>query len=159
LNVDAAPVNTGTQVIGYNTYFFTVELPSTSMATGWISIQATTASPTFYWLNTFTGTGNAYQNAVALPEKLAMCLSGSGAAGGWLTLGQYEGIVNPYTNFDNPAFFNAAGTEAGEVYTADVVFTSDPDVGTVTVPVTMVVAGPALAVPEDLTAVLANPIT
>ncbi|MBK9358098.1 MAG: choice-of-anchor J domain-containing protein [Bacteroidales bacterium] len=159
LNVDAAAVNTGTQVIGYNTYYFTVELPSTSMATGWISVQATGDTPRFYWLNTYTGTGNSYQNATVLTEKLAMCLSGSGAAGGWLTLAQYEGMVDPYTNFDNAAFFNASGTEAGEVYTADVVFTSDPDVGTVTVPVTMVVAGPALSVPEDLTAVLANPIT
>lgn len=35
----------------------------------------------------------------------------------------------------------------------------DPDVGTVTVPVTMTVAGPALAMPEDLTAMLTNAIT
>ncbi|HCT71542.1 MAG TPA: hypothetical protein DF409_11570, partial [Bacteroidales bacterium] len=113
LNVDAAPVNTGTPVIGYNTYLFTVELPSTAMSEGWISVQATTASPTFYWLNTMTGTGGAYQNAVSLaPERLAMCLSGGGASG-WLTLGQYEGIVPRYTNFDNPAYFSAMGTEAG----------------------------------------------
>jgi hypothetical protein len=158
LAVAAAPVNTGTMVIGYNTYYFTVELPSTTMPAGWISVQATTASPTFYWLNTMTGTGNAYQNATLLPEKLAMCLSGS-ASGGWLTLGEYEGTVNAYTNFDLPTFFNAEGTEAGEVYTADVVFTSDPNVGTVTVPVTMVVAGPALAMPDNLTAVLANAVT
>ncbi len=161
LNVDAAPVNTNVPVIGYNTYYFTVEVPSTNMADGWISVQATTASPTFYWLNTFTGTGTAYQNAVLLTEKLAMCLSGSGSSGasGWLTLGQYLGTVNPYTNFDNPAFFNATGAVAGEVYTADVVFHSTPDVGTVTIPVTMTVAGPALGIPEDLTAVLANAIT
>ena len=159
LNVDAAPVNTNVPVIGYNTYYFTVELPNTTMDAGWISVQATTASPTFYWLNTFTGVGSAYQNATLLPEKLAMCLSGSGPSGGWLTLAAYEGMVDPYTNFDLAAFFNAEGTEAGEVYTADVVFTSDPNVGTVTVPVTMVVAGPALAMPEDLTAVLANAVT
>ncbi len=160
LNVDAAPVNTNVPVIGYATYYFTVELPSTEMASGWISVQATTASPTFYWLNTMTGTGGAYQNAVSLaPERLAMCLSGAGANTGWLTMAEYEGIVNPYTNFDAPVFFNAEGTEAGEVYTADIVFTSDPDVGTVTVPVTMVVAGPPLAMPEDLTAMLTNAIT
>lgn len=67
LNVDAAPVNTNVPVIGYNTYYFTVELPSTELASGWISVQATTASPTFYWLNTMSGVGNAYQNAVLLP--------------------------------------------------------------------------------------------
>ncbi len=82
-----------------------------------------------------------------------------GGASGWLTLGQYSGNINPYTNFDNPAYFNAEGTEAGEVYTANVVFTSDPNVGTVTVPVTMIIAGPALAIPEDLTALLVDPIT
>jgi hypothetical protein len=157
-SVAAAPVNTNVPVIGYNTYYFTVELPSTAMPAGWISVQSTTASPTFYWLNTMTGTGSAYQNATLLPEKLAMCLSGS-ASGGWLTLGEYEGTVNAYTNFDLPTFFNAEGTEAGEVYTADVVFTSDPNVGTVTVPVTMVVAGPALSMPDNLTAVLANAVT
>ncbi len=159
LNVDAAPVNTGTPVIGYNTYLFTVELPSTAMSEGWISVQATTASPTFYWLNTMTGTGGAYQNAVSLaPERLAMCLSGGGASG-WLTLGQYEGIVPRYTNFDNPAYFSAMGTEAGEVYQAEVIFTSDPNVGTVTVPVTMIIAGVPLSYPDDLTAILVNPIT
>jgi hypothetical protein len=156
--VAATPVNTGTMVIGYNTYLFTVELPTMAMTDGWISVQATTATPTFYWLNTFAGTGASYQNTTLLPEKLAMCLSGGGASG-WLTLGQYDGIVNPYTNFNNPAFFNAGGTEAGEVYTADVVFTSNPNVGTVTVPVTMIISGPALAVPDNLTAVLANAIT
>jgi hypothetical protein len=114
-SVAAAPVNTNVPVIGYNTYYFTVELPSTAMPAGWISVQSTTASPTFYWLNTMTGTGSAYQNATLLPEKLAMCLSGS-ASGGWLTLGEYEGTVNAYTNFDLPTFFNAEGTEAGEVY-------------------------------------------
>ena len=163
LNVDAVPVNTSVPVIGYDTYSFTVEVPSTNMADGWISVQATTAAPTFYWLNTTSGTGAAYQNTTSLaPDRLSMCLSGSGGstgANGWLTLGQYLGTVNPYTNFDNPAYFNAAGAVAGEVYTAEVVFHSTPDVGTVTIPVTMTVSGPALGIPEDLTVVLANAIT
>ncbi|PKO97543.1 MAG: hypothetical protein CVU14_10760, partial [Bacteroidetes bacterium HGW-Bacteroidetes-9] len=79
--------------------------------------------------------------------------------GGWLVLGQETGTVNAFTNFSLPAHFDAEGTEAGEVYTAEVVFTSNPDVGTITVPITMVVSGPALNVPENLTAVLSNPIT
>ncbi|MFA6950638.1 MAG: GEVED domain-containing protein, partial [Lentimicrobiaceae bacterium] len=80
-------------------------------------------------------------------------------SGAWLTLGQYAGVVNASSNFALPVYFSAEGTEAGQVYTADVVFTSTPDVGTRTIPVTMVIAGPALDFPEDLTAVLSNPIT
>ncbi|MDD3744839.1 MAG: carboxypeptidase-like regulatory domain-containing protein, partial [Lentimicrobiaceae bacterium] len=165
ITASLAPVNTGTPVIGYNTYMFTADLPSTNMATGWIGIHCTTASPTFYWLNSMTGTGNGSQfngsSYVALDEYLAMCLTGggSGAGDGWLTLGSYEGTVGPYGNYSIPAYFNAEGAEAGEVYTAEVTFTSEPNVGTVTVPVTMVVAGPALAMPENLTAVLTNPVT
>jgi hypothetical protein len=138
-DVPIAPVNTGVPVIGYPTYQFTVEIPTINIPDGWISVQATSASPTFYWLNTFSGVGTALQNSTVLPEKLAMCLSGG--ASGWLTLGQDVGTVNAFTNFSLPAFFNAEGTEAGEVYTANVTFTSNPDVGTIVVPVTMMIAG------------------
>jgi hypothetical protein len=86
-------------------------------------------------------------------------IPGSAGASGWLTLGQYSGNMNAFTNFTLPAYFNAENTEAGEVYFAHVNFTSNPDVGTVSIPVTMTIAGPALAMPDDLAATLTNPIT
>ncbi len=160
-NVAITPLATGTPVIGYPTYMFQVEIPSQNIPDGWISVQCTSASPTFYWLNSMSGVGTALQQSgttyTTLPEKLAMCLSGG--AGGWLTLGQETGTVNAFTNFNLPVFFNADGTEAGEVYTANVTFTSNPNVGTIVVPVTMTVAGDPVSMPEDFTAVLTNPIT
>jgi hypothetical protein len=49
-------------------------------------------------------------------------------------------MVPPGGGLDNvPTHFDASGTSAGEVYTADIVFTSDPDVGTITIPCTMTI--------------------
>ncbi len=77
----------------------------------------------------------------------------------WLTLGQNSGTVNPYTNFNAPVFFNGSGLTAGTVKTAEITFTSTPNVGTVVIPVTMTVSGAALNVPTDFTAVLTNPVS
>jgi hypothetical protein len=76
----------------------------------------------------------------------------------WLTLGQTTGSVNPYTNFDMPVVFNASGLTTGTIKTAEITFTSTPNVGTVVIPVTMTVSGTALNSPADLTAVLGDPI-
>ena len=92
-------------------------------------------------------------------EMTGFAIPGTAGLSGWLTFGQYEGTVNAFTNFNLPAYFNAEGAEAGEVYLAHATFTSTPNVGTVTVPVTMIIAGPALVSPQNLTAVLSNPVT
>lgn len=76
----------------------------------------------------------------------------------WMTLSQTTGIVNPYTNFNLPVAFNATGLSSGTVKTAEITFTSTPNVGTVVIPVTMTVSGIALGVPTDLTANLIDPI-
>jgi hypothetical protein len=78
---------------------------------------------------------------------------------GWFTLEQYSGTVNPYINYSLPAHFDASGYNAGDVLTCEVTFTSSPDVGTVTIPVTMTVQGATLALPTDLTATLTNALT
>lgn len=109
-------------------------------------------------VNKETGTSTLVGAFPGGAEIDGFAIPGSAGASGWLTLGQYAGDVNAFTNFNLPAYFNAEDTEAGEVYTANVVFTSTPNVGTVTVPVTMTIAGPALAMPDDLTAVLTDPI-
>lgn len=156
----ATPVNTGIPVIGYDTYSYTVEIPSCDLTDGWVSIMATGGSPTYYWLNTYaTPAYPALQNSTALPSGLAMCLSGSGG-GDWLSLGQYEGTVGPMgQSFSCPIYFDATGFESGDYVTADVVFTSFPDVGTTTVAVSMLVIGDPLGIPENLVVELDNPIT
>ncbi|MFO8173426.1 MAG: hypothetical protein R6T96_04030, partial [Longimicrobiales bacterium] len=55
--------------------------------------------------------------------------------------------------------FNAAGMVEGEVHTAEIVFISDPDVGTITVPVTMTVVGDPLTPPTDLNAEISSMVT
>ena len=77
----------------------------------------------------------------------------------WMTLAQSTGTVNPYTNINLPVGFNASGLAAGTVKTAQVTFTSTPNVGTVVIPVTMTVSGTALGVPTNLIATLTNPIS
>ena len=103
----------------------------------------------------------AYQvGAGPIPERLALCLGGGAAGGNWLTMDSYEGTVPPFGGVANiPTHLDAAGTNPGDVYTANVVFTSTPFVGEITVPVTMIIMGQALVAPENLTATLINDIT
>jgi hypothetical protein len=99
---------------------------------------------------------NQGNNTVYLVD-LAEPLSGGG---NWLTMDYYEGTVNPFGGVDNvPTHLDASGKNAGEVYTADIIFSSDPNVGTIDVPVTMIILGPALEPPDNLTATLTNDIT
>ncbi|MCF8227590.1 MAG: carboxypeptidase regulatory-like domain-containing protein, partial [Bacteroidales bacterium] len=80
----------------------------------------------------------------------AMPVSG-GPSGGWLSLGQYEGDVpGNGGSFNLPVHFDASGFEPGAYVTADIIFTSTPDVGTTTIPVSMTVIGDALTPPENL---------
>jgi len=79
---------------------------------------------------------------------------------GWLTLDQYSGYVQPGGGTVNIATnFNAAGTAAGEVYHADIIITSNPDVGTIDVPVTMTIAGDPFPTVDDFAAQLTNDVT
>jgi len=95
--------------------------------------------------------GNAEVDGLAIP--------GAGGVGGWLTMDYLEGSVEPFGGVDNiPTHMDATGTEAGQVYTAEIVFTSDPNVSTITVPVTMIIAGNPLNPPEDLTVELVDDI-
>ena len=78
----------------------------------------------------------------------------------WLTMDYYEGTVPAFGGVANiPTHLDAAGTEPGEVYTADVVFTSTPYVGEITVPVTMIIMGNELVAPDNLEVELINDIT
>jgi hypothetical protein len=157
-------VNTGQLLLGsYQIGLFTAELlgDPVELEAGWVAVQWQ-SSPIFYWNNTTAGAGfPARQNTTALAERLATCLGGAaGAAGNWLTLDYYEGEVPPFGGVANiPTHLDAAGKLAGEVYHANVVFTSTPYVGQITVPVTMIIMGPELVAPDDLEVVLVDDIT
>ncbi|MFO8128445.1 MAG: carboxypeptidase-like regulatory domain-containing protein, partial [Bacteroidales bacterium] len=86
-------------------------------------------------------------------------LSGGGI-GDWLTLDWYEGTVPAGGGLENvPTNFDASGASAGETYTAAIIFSSSPDVGTITIPCTMTILGTALVPPTNLEATLINDIT
>jgi len=78
----------------------------------------------------------------------------------WLSLEYYEGTVTPGGGLDNiPTYFNGSNTNAGEIFNADIVFSSNPDVGTVTIPCEMIVLGDPLIPPAGLQVTLINDIT
>ncbi len=157
-------VNTGVQVIGYDTYVFTAEITPLAITDGWVVVKAVSGPPTNYWLNTYNGAGSALQwtgssYTSLAPATMAMCLGGGGA-GNWLTLGEYEGMVNGGgSSYNLAANFDASGTEVGDFYTADIVLTTSPDVGTITIPVTMAIAGDPIEPISDLNVDLTNDVT
>jgi hypothetical protein len=90
------------------------------------------------------------------PGQLYASCSGTS----WLTMDYYSGDVPGFGGVDNiPTHLNAANTMAGEVYTGEIVFTSVPNVATITVPVTMIIMGAPLMSPENLEAELVNDVT
>ncbi len=75
--VQLTGINTGQFLFdSYQIGVFTVEVPSTELEAGWLSVQYQ-GSRNFWWLNSMSGTGFvAMQNGISLPERLAMCLGG-----------------------------------------------------------------------------------
>jgi len=69
----------------------------------------------------------------------------------WLTMGSYQGDVEPFGGLANvPVYLNATGSVSGQTYSAAIMFSSVPNVGNITVPVTMTVMGNELIPPENL---------
>ncbi|MCK5765220.1 MAG: carboxypeptidase regulatory-like domain-containing protein, partial [Bacteroidales bacterium] len=154
---------TGQSVAGYPVSQWYCEFPSVDLADGWITIQSNSTCM-LWWGNSVAGTGSALNwngssYSVTAGGPRSFCL-GAGGAGSWLTLDYYDNIVPPMGGLDNvPTNFDAQGTLAGEVYTADLVFSSqDPDVGTITIPCTMIIAGDPMVPPTDLTVTLIDDI-
>jgi hypothetical protein len=76
----------------------------------------------------------------------------------WVKLGYYSGTVPPFGGKDTiPVHFNANIAEQGtpgipgKTYTANIDFGSNPDVGSINIPVTLYVADASLDGPTDLT--------
>ncbi|NVO21063.1 MAG: carboxypeptidase regulatory-like domain-containing protein [Bacteroidetes bacterium] len=83
---------------------------------------------------------------------------GAGATG-WFSMPAATGTVNPSTQATVSAVFDATGLAVGTLKSTTVTFTSSPDVGTITVPVNMIVAGEPLNPVTNLTATLNSALT
>ncbi len=135
---------------GPTTYFFEVasgdEITTIFSPASWISEP-------FYYIYDSQGNEVWYSPASIhgppniQPGQLVAACGGAN----WLTLDSWTGIVNPFGGTNNvPTRLNASNTSAGETYSAEIVISSSPDVGTVQVPVTMLIAGNPLQPPENL---------
>ncbi len=52
-----------------------------------------------------------------------------------------QGIIEAGQSYDWPLRMNSAGQTPGTILTTDIIFTSEPDVGTITIPVTLTIIG------------------
>ncbi|RLD33271.1 MAG: hypothetical protein DRJ02_11560, partial [Bacteroidetes bacterium] len=94
------------------------------------------------------------------PTGAALPVGGGGPSGGWLTLDTYSGSVAPGGgSFNIGVNFDAAGTTAGEVYTAEIVISTNPFVGEVTIPVTMTIGGDPFPTIADFAGEVTNQVT
>ena len=146
------PISTGEILLGTYPIYQWIALIDEQVATDfWISCQATSQ---MYWLQSPTGSGNS-----TATWPLAVCIEGDPTAN-WLTLDIYEDTVPANGGSQNIGVnFDATGTIAGEVYTAEIVITTDPDVGVFNIPVTMTVAGDPLCAVTDLEIEIINEVT
>ncbi len=151
--MDLEPINTGEVLLGsYPIYQYIAVIDAQTETDFWVSCQATSQ---MYWVNSLTGSGNSSTGA----EPVAVCIDG-GSFGGWLSLGEYAGTVPGNGGSQNVAVnFNATGAEVGEVYQAEIVMNTDPNVGTFTIPVTMTIYGDPLDPVTDLEAEVVNMVT
>ena len=74
--VQLTGINTGQLLFNsYQIGIFTVDVPSTALEAGWLSVQYQ-GPLVFFWLNSMAGEGFvAMQNGISLLERLAMCLA------------------------------------------------------------------------------------
>lgn len=149
------PIATGEVLLGsYPIWQYIAVIDAQTASDFWISCQATSQ---MYWLTSEVyGTGNSTANGI----PLAVCIEGAAGFTGWLTLGDYEGTVPGNGGGQNvDVNFDATGGEPGGVYTAEIVMTTDPDVATFTIPVTMTIFGDPLTPVTDLEVTLINEVT
>ena len=123
----------------------------------WAAYNAGSGTAQLLTVDQTSGTSTFIGNFAGNAEITGFAIPGGD---NWLTMDYYEGVVNPFGGVDNvPTHLDASGKNAAEVYTADILFSSDPNVGTIDVPVTMIVMGPALEPPDNLSVTLTNDIT
>ncbi|MCK4358621.1 MAG: T9SS type A sorting domain-containing protein, partial [Candidatus Cloacimonetes bacterium] len=59
----------------------------------------------------------------------------------WIVLLEMSGTVEPGDSYDFPIQFNSSGQEIGTILSTEILITSEPDVGTITIPVTLTIIG------------------
>jgi len=166
INIPAATYTLGAQLAGYNT----TTLPGINVAAFATTNQnITLPQPGMTVLpnpNNVTLNPNAYVSGaftVTNPGCGQLTWTASIAYGSsnhsWLTMPTLTGVVAPSSNASVPALFNATGLAVGTVLSANVTFTSSPNVGTLVVPVNMVVAGATLVPVTNLEGTLTNQMT
>ncbi|GAB1404310.1 hypothetical protein MASR1M74_14890 [Lentimicrobium sp.] len=164
--VTASPYTLTATLAGYNTTVMEIEVaPAT---TTYVNVEmrrpsmAVTPNPYNVSVNPnemLNGAMNVLNNGDGQLTWTASINYTSPGPNTWLSLGSTTGVVPAYSNYDLPVEFNASGLSSGAVKTAEITFTSSPNVGTIVIPVSMTVSGTPLSAPTDLTAVLSNPIT
>ena len=103
----------------------------------------------------YSPTGNSGPPDILPGQLFASC-----GGGDWLTLDYYSGNVDPFGGVDNvPTHLSALNTSPGEQYNAQIIISSSPNVGTITIPVTMQIMGDSLLPPYNLEVELADDIT
>jgi len=147
------PIATGEVLLGsYPIYQYMAVIDNQDATDFWISCQATSQ---MYWCWSPSGSGASTTGG----DPLAVCID-AGGFGGWLSLSEYEGTVPGMGGTQNVGVnFDATGAEVGEVYTADIILSTDPNVGTFTIPCTMTIFGDPLTPVTDLTVELINDVT
>ncbi len=94
--------------------------------------------------------GGCAQNDLMWGYELAPG-GGGGGPTGWLTMDYYLGTAAPMGGTDNPGVnFDATGLPSGTVVTANIILSTFPNVGTITIPATMRVAGEPLGMIEEI---------
>lgn len=138
---EIATVANSNPVITFPILFCTVDIPKNYLTDGYVSVLSQMEFYSWSWCNTYEGTGNAFYWDICewrAMQMRAVCF-GDGS-GRWLTLNEYEGNVSSGGGIQTvSANLNAEGTQMGEVYTADIVFSAKQNVSQITVPVTMVI--------------------
>ncbi|MBV5346832.1 carboxypeptidase regulatory-like domain-containing protein, partial [bacterium] len=151
------------QKVGYNTVTYPgIVIPASTLVTQNVTLSqpgmtvlpnpnSVSVSPNEVYNGAFTVT-NPGCGALTWTATIAYGSSNHS----WFTMPVTSSVVAPSTNVSVPAMFNASGLAIGTVLTATVTFTSAPNVGTLAVPVTMVVAGTSLVPVTNLTGVLTD---
>jgi len=75
-NIAPTFTDTGVSYAGFELYYFETNIPSVSLATGWLSIQSTSSpgGSSFLWLSSPNGNNNALQNGNEIYTNLAFNL-------------------------------------------------------------------------------------
>ena len=160
--VTPVPLATGEYWSGaYQFYRYQVELPEgVDLEVGWVFLerQNNYGNPWLYWANTTATSEPSFHGSGSSVGPYSVCLGGGGA-GGWLDLSAYEGDVPAGESDFVSALFDASDTEPGQVWTADIMFTAQPNISTATVDVSMIIAGEPLVPIDELEVELVNMVT